>query len=332
MKTLKMAQAIVLTMAATSAHALWDPYMMELNYVVNLNSDGRSVSFPAENYHANGPVRRVSEKIQAIPTRLLDGLDEAGAKAFSELSNGEVRLSNYRGHIALMTVSARLQARPDGGADVSVGIPEYVASGNAGGSKYGIGFNCNLSVKLSDPRLQTTIGAGLTNPSGVVTLTSNASHSASCSTSIDWIPILGPIANNFVNKMASGLLATHTTKLNHVMFDVENLADLQGASFGEDLLQLVGPNSELGQYIYNNRGRIASSTSVDLVLSRGIIVGPESFPPSPSLVSFDGRFFQLKLNVPGRQFAVEVYERGTLRTPPVHCYKNSKGQLICIEV
>lgn len=333
MKTLKLAFAIASVVAATSAHALWDPYMMELNYVVNLNSDGRVVSFPAENYHANGPIRRTSELLQAMPTRLLSSLDELVLKAINERTPSNVTISNFAGHIEVMTIKAGLQARPDGGVDASIGLPDYTVRFNASGSQYGVSYNCRAVVKFLEPTLRASFGAVAQNPEGKLPFTSKPpSHSANCSTSVDWIPILGQLANNFATDLASGFLASAVAKASKFAEDIENTVDLQGPNFGETLLQLVGPNSELGQYIYNNRGRVASSTSVEMTLSRGIIVGPESFPPTPSLVSFDGRFFELKLNVPGRRFAVEVYERGTLRTPPVHCYKNSNGQLICIEI
>lgn len=179
--------------------------------------------------------------------------------------------------------------------------PSYAVTFYSSGSKYGISYTCSTKVTLTNLAVN-----GVYNPiSGAVdtaqtTVTFTSGSNASCSTSLDWIPVVGDAAARYVGGLANG--ATLST-LNAVSGStVQQLLPNATPSLGFNAAVASGVfmfnGQDMGAYIKNNFATLYQQPLRSITLTTGApqvegpyVYGvslnvPSSYENTPFKISF----------------------------------------------
>lgn len=279
----KMTLGLALAAASAGAFADWAPIYLDGSYTstVTYGPPGgavqtvNAVEKMDASGHAAGPVGAFAQKALTLQPLLkadLDTASAAGVPAGTSFVSGAMT-----GGLQIYMTAPTFGT--SGVNHVSLSGPTYTATYSSSGSSYGIHYTCtlratmaNLQVAGSYNTLSSQIDASQT------TLNFTPQSNASCSTSLDWLPIFG----DWAARMATGAANQAT---------LANLSAFQGTTLQSVLPgapQYVGFNAaipagifmfagqDMGQYIKNNSAALLSTPGATVLINIGApqIEGP----------------------------------------------------------
>ncbi len=272
----KLALGLALAAVTTCSLADWSPRYLGGQYTSTvtygaLGQTAQSVS-STEKMDASGnpagPVGAFAAMALTLQPQLLADLNKASAKGVA--SGTTFQSGTLTG--ALQVYMAAPTFGATGANHVSMTGPTYKANYSSSGSVYGIGYTCTITATMANLQIGGAYyPASSQLDAAQTTITFTPQSNASCSTSIDWIPILGDWAARYANGKADS-----TTLGDLSAFEGRTLQSvLPGAP------QFVGFNAtipngvfmfngqDMGQYIKNNAATLFSAPGSTLYMTIG---------------------------------------------------------------
>jgi hypothetical protein len=190
----KIAVAMAFACASVPALADWVPSLLSTTFTGTVAYNGKSVSINEPN---GGKMSSLASKVYGLPGRLKTPIDDA-LKA-SLPSGSTFTMSSIGGPINASL--AGMTGQYAGYNRISFSGLTYTASVQSRGSKYGISFTCYTTLKASNVSVSVAYQpyTGVINPDPQVTnLQLNPSSSVTCESSLDWLPIIGDLIDDWV--------------------------------------------------------------------------------------------------------------------------------------
>jgi hypothetical protein len=154
-----------------------------------------------------GPMASFAKQVYALPQPLKKALDAAVTTVAT--SNGGSFLQSELSGPLNASISG-LTGALTGWNRITFSGPSYWAVATVSGSQYGIGYTCQATLRAND----ITFSAVYDPYMGTINTSAGASYvdvhpsgTASCTSSISWIPIIGWLIDDFISDKAEDLIA-----------------------------------------------------------------------------------------------------------------------------
>lgn len=196
-----LAFATLLTPAASHADGyVWEKVGGSMTATATYHGKSVAVNFPSTGFLFNQNV--LSPVTNSVGSLYLS----LQGQVYTAVGDAVRSYPEYRSHTASFRGAMQLSVSQTAGnayADISFTGPVAGATVDIAGSSYGIGYSCRLNVSTG---VMSFSGGQLDLLSGSISglaLTGIApTHSESCTTSLSWIPVLGPLFDTFATKIA----------------------------------------------------------------------------------------------------------------------------------
>lgn len=249
--------------AHASATGSWVPVFTSGYYMGQATYNNRSAALneqmtaPAQLYALSVRVNSYYGRIKSdINSNLAAQLSTAGASFVSGALTGDISLVFQGG------AGSRI--------DMTLSGPSYTGVGR--GSKSGLGglleVTCTTTLRLSSISATASYDWNTGVVSSLRDVRLNPSQSTSCSSNIDWIPVVGDLLTDYVEGRVGQLILS---KINGWVSQISQSGAVQGPSYlGVETAigygQYVASGFDIGAYIKNNFPNLFIGKSVQIVL------------------------------------------------------------------
>ena len=296
-----IALGLALAAACTSSFANWAPvwlsgaYSATMTYGVPGGPSRTLTQTEAMGYWGavQGPIGAFASVATSVQPKLQAAINTWAAGAAAA---GGTRMS---GGVLTGQIHATISGEPGTSLNKIVfSVPQYTVSFSASGSKLGISYTCTSNVTLSNLVVSTAYDpttSAIDSTQSSVNFTS--STSSSCSSALDWLPIIGSAVDRFV----AGKVTTAT---------LSQLNSFSGTAIQNVLPtapQYLGVNSSIasgvyvfdgvdwGAFIKNNFASLFIGKTLNLtfgvtqpegVTGNGLYLPPSSYSDAEFVIDF----------------------------------------------
>ncbi len=317
----KMILALALVAGSTAALADWVPtyksgaYTATLSYSASPTGPTQSISkseaIPAGGYY-DGPISNFARLSLSTQPRLQAVLDSWAHD--TAVANG-AGYANGKLSGVLTTSIVGLTGAKTGENQIQFSGPSYSVSFSKSDSRLGglISATCTSNISLSNVTVKAVyvpLTGALDKDPSLSTLSYGSTSSSSCSSSLDWIPILGTVVDNFLAAKVNSIVLSNVSGFSgqSLMSLIPNLTNLyQGVDSAIASGVYVFNGVDWGAYIKNNFNTLFTGKSLSVSIGQPIVEGPYVAGTSePSQTVFRNTDFVINFSDSTRQLIFTV--------------------------
>lgn len=301
---------LALLAASTCSFADWTAKWLSGNYTATMTYNGASISTTESmgtNGQVLGPVGRFADSVLSLYPEIKDAFDD-NVRKVAAAEGASVRQTSLTG-----SLSASIAGVPNspGVNEVKFSGPTYVASVSKGASTLGglLWVDCTSRITLANINIKARYNVytgAVTADSGVPVYTPGSS--TSCSSSFDWIPLLGDAIDDIiaskVDTMVIGQLKSFSAD------SVVKLLPTQPSFYGVNTAILTGKyifnGVDRGAYIKNNFATLFTGKALKLTIGFPIAEGEPVVGQSTPSGTFNNNIFTIDFSDSSTQWLFSV--------------------------
>jgi len=263
----KMLFTALLALAPAWAQAFWEPFYVSGVETATIQYGGKAASVN-ENSALYGPLAQLDSRLAGYYGQVQSQLDAIVSQKIAEAGASFGR-GGFTGDLSL-SFQGGTSANPNL-ISLTLSGPTYWASGTISKSTLGglISGSCTATLKFSNVRLSAMYDITTGQSVQVTAADLHPTQDVSCSTSLDWFPILGNLVSNYIEGLANDKISAAVNTF------VTNLTTagpgIQLPYFGLPSTigygQYVIDGFDAGAYLKNNFMNLFIGQSVTMTLS-----------------------------------------------------------------
>lgn len=313
--------AVLLAFTSTASMADWSPRFTSGAFQGTITFEGHqatvSEAMTGVDY-SSGPLGILAQHVYALPNQARSQLDNEVKTLVSQSSGSGYNVSFIGSGISGgITMSLRgLTGAHTGWNQATLSGLSYTATVRGTGSQYGISFECDSTLAVNNVSMAITYEpytGQVSSDSALSYAKLNPTASTHCSSSIDFIPLLGDVIDGWVGQKISStvvnLLNGYASKaVDYVIPKGPDFLGLYAAvPHGKYKVSINGTQIDLGDYLHDNFSSLFTGRMLTVTMKPAIHVGTVKSTNEPPWV-YTNNTIKVDFNDPNTALTFSVVD------------------------